>query len=256
MLIRSLHKAALPKILCDNYKNIHKNKYAALSFRNAFTNSITMKQILCFILLCRVLIAPDILYSMNNCKGSGNLRTEFRKTTPFSRIESRINANIHIIKSNSINVQITAHGKLLPLIRLSERNGLLIISAIDHSVFPDSSVSINIYLPGLDEIILSGTGEIHSECPVQRIVLKGSGSITVEGKTKYTSILLSGTGNINLYSMKVNSADVVLSGKGSITLYAKDKLGVFISGDGKLIYRGNPVIHKEISERGSLVCKN
>jgi len=216
-----------------------------------------MKQILYFNLLCLALITPGILYSKNNCvKGLGNLHTEFRITTPFSKIESRINANIKIIKSSTRIVEITAQGNLLPLIRLTERNGLLIISATDDSIFSDSSVSVTIYMPCLEEFILLGTGEIHSECPVQKIILAGSGNITVERKTKYTSVILSGTGDINLSGMKVNSADVNLSGEGNIKLYAKDNLGVFISGAGNLIYRGNPVIKKEISEKGALICQN
>ncbi len=210
--------------------------------------------IYCF-LLCLALLAPDMGRSATTVvNGKGCLRSEFRKTTPFSRIDSRIYADIHIIKSKTSNIRISAQDNILPLILITERDGLLIISTGEFNVCSDSSVRITIYVPFIDEICLSGTGTIRSECPVQKIQLKGEGAIFCAGRSRNSSVELSGSGEINLSEMKLKVAEVTIKGNGIVNINASESLHAIIPGTGTLYYRGNPDITSNISGEGELIA--
>jgi len=209
--------------------------------------------IYCF-LLCMALLAPDMARPATTIvNGKGYIRSEFRKTTPFSRIDSRIYADIQIIKSNISNISISAQDNILPLILITERDGLLIISTGEFNVCSDSSVRITIYVPFIDEICLSGTGTIRSECPVQKIELKGEGAIFCAGRIRNSSVELSGSGEINLSEMKLKDAEVTIKGNGIVNINASELLEVIITGTGTLYYKGNPVITSDISGTGGLI---
>jgi hypothetical protein len=214
-----------------------------------------MKATLFCYFLCMLLLVPVLSGSATTIvKGKGGLRSEFRKTTPFTRIESRICADIQIIKSKISNIRISAQENILPLILITERDGLLIISTGEFTVCSDSSIRITIYMPCLDEISLSGKGTIRSECPVPNINLKGEGTISCAGRIRNATVDLSGTGEINLGEMKLKDAEVTIKGNGTVTINASETLHAILPGTGKLYYKGNPVITGNTSEKGGLIA--
>lgn len=244
----------------NNQELTYLNITSPIHFFNSYGNIQTyqiMKALFCFLLFSFALFGSGKLYSNNNLvNGKGYLRSEFRKTTPFSGIDSHIFANINIIKSKIRNVEIIAQDNILPLIQLTERNGLLIITTGAYSIQTDSTVTINIYLPSINEICLSGEGNISSECPVSKVFMSGMGNIYIVGKTRNITILHSGSGNINLLGMKVVSAHVSISGSGSVKLYVKEKLDISVTGTGMLWYKGEPSINLIDAAVENIICLN
>lgn len=181
------------------------------------------------------------------------MRSEFRKTTPFTGIDSRICANVNIVKSKIRNIQITAQENILPIIQLEERNGLLVISSGAYEFQSDSIITITIYLPSIDEIRLSDKGTISSQCPAEKICLSGNGIILCKGKIRQATIILSGSGEIFLGDMKLNVAEINITGSGNIHVNASDNLGVVVAGSGFIYYKGKPLISSTFSGDGRLI---
>lgn len=181
------------------------------------------------------------------------MRSEFRKTTPFTGIESRISANVNIVKSKICNIQITAQENILPVIQLEERNGLLVISSGAYEFQTDSTITITIYLPSVDEIRLSDKGTISSECPAEKICLAGNGIIRCKGKIRQATVVLSGSGEIFLGDMKLNQAKINITGSGNIYVNASDNLSVMLAGEGFIYYKGKPLISSTFSGDGRLI---
>lgn len=208
------------------------------------------------ILLISILLLASMKLSSNNLlvKGRGTLRTEFRTTTPFSKIDSRIKADINIIKSKIRNISITAQENIVPLIDLTERNGILVISTGGYEFISDSTIKITIYIPAIDEICLSGSGTISSECPAGSFKITGNGVISCTGNTTQASIEISGNGKINLQAMKLKNCSVNITGIGTVNINVSGKLDVLIPGLGTVYYAGNPIIGTSVTGNGHVVA--
>lgn len=208
------------------------------------------------ILLISILLLASMKLSSSNflVKGRGSLRTEFRTTTPFSKLDSRIKADINIIKSKIRNISITAQENILPLIDLTERNGILVISTGGYEFISDSTIIITIYVPAIDEICLSGSGTICSECPAGSFKITGNGAISCIGNTTQASIEISGNGKINLQAMKLKNCSVTITGTGIANINVSGKLDILIPGLGSVYYTGNPVIRTSVTGNGQVVA--
>lgn len=214
-----------------------------------------MKTILIVVLLSLSLVSCEKTYlSHELIHGTGEIRTETRQLPDFSKIESRMGANITIIRSNTRELNINAQPNLLPYIHTNVINGKLIISTGEYTLRTLKTISIDIYIPEVDELVQSGAGDINSDSPVNSIVLCGAGNIYCSGECANTKVRLSGSGNVDLLDMSVKTADVNISGSGNVKLNAAEQLDVSISGFGNVYYKGNPYIYKDVSGFGSVIC--
>lgn len=216
-----------------------------------------MKPLYTILLLTLLFLAPQYLSATTTrVKGKGVVRSEFRKITPFTRIDSHISADIHIVKSNIRNVQLKAQENILPLIKVTERDGILQISSATPLYYTDSAVTIYIYIPAIDEITLSGEGIISSDLPVKKISLSGTGKIYCRGRVRQATVSITGNGEINLIESKINSADIFISGNGTVHVTVSDKLQVSIPGKGTVFVAGKPEIVRSISSDSELISLN
>ncbi|MBK7214012.1 MAG: DUF2807 domain-containing protein [Bacteroidales bacterium] len=189
-------------------------------------------------------------------KGTGPIKTEMRMTPVFTSVENRIGCNINFIKSNSRSIEITANSNLLPYLHTNVINGKLIITSGDFTLQADSAIHFDIYLPSIDELLVSGSGIVESDCPIQRIFLTGSGNISCTGKTDVSYVNMSGSGIINLLGMTSKRTNISLSGTGNIKLNVTERLEISISGTGNVYYKGKPQIERNISGVGNVVDVN
>jgi hypothetical protein len=211
-----------------------------------------------------ILIVLFLSFSLISCEktcftneiihGSGENTTEIRKLAEFSKIESRIGANINIIRSNNPEISITVQPNLIPYIHTNVINGKLIITTGEYTIRTLKSITIDIEIPMVEEIVQSGAGDIRCDCPVSRIVLCGAGNISCKGECSSTNVRLSGSGNVDLLGMFVKQGDVNISGSGNVKMNASEHLDVSISGFGNVYYKGSPYLNKEVSGIGSIIC--
>jgi hypothetical protein len=213
-----------------------------------------MKIILCILLAVFTLSSCEkFLPEIYPLTGTGAIQTEERLTPSFSKIDNRIGADINIIKSTSRHINVFAQGNLLPFIHTKVINDALIITSYDRTLITDQSITIDVYVPSIQEVKISGAGQVKSDCPLSRIYLSGSGNITCSGKSDNVEIILSGYGNIDLLDMEVGSADIHISGSGNVKMNVSDWMDVNIQGTGNVFYKGNPKISEHISGVGSVI---
>jgi hypothetical protein len=140
------------------------------------------------------------------------------------------------------------------LIDLTERNGILVISTRGYEFISDSIVNITIYIPAIDEICLSGSGTICSECPAGSFKITGNGVISCTGNTTLASIEISGNGKINLQVMKLKNCTVNITGTGIANINVSGKLDIFIPGSGTVYYTGSPLVQTSVTGNGHVIA--
>ncbi len=110
------------------------------------------------------------------------------------------------------------------------------------------------------EAILSGSGYINFmvESRQTKGIISGSGGIKLLGLgdwtyAEYADYVITGSGDIEAFSMPVITCNANISGSGDIFTMVRDNLVARISGSGDIFYKGNPTVDSEISGSGNII---
>lgn len=187
--------------------------------------------------------------------GAGIIQTEYRTVSSFTKVKCLIRGDLLVQRSPEQKLSVEAQENLLSLLETEVVEGTLYISFGTHAIETDSLVNVHISIPEINELTMSGTGDVISDFGIPAINLSGSGNVKCIGEIDQVTVKLSGTGNVNLDEMKVKKAQVNISGNGNVSLNVSDELNVAIPGTGLVYYRGIPTIQKNITGYGLVIEK-
>ena len=84
------------------------------------------------------------------------------------------------------------------------------------------------------------------------VIGEGGVLITLNGVADELSVKLSGAGHVDADELKADDVKVKIEGVGTGSVYATKKLYTEIDGVGKVWYKGNPEVTKDIEGLGSV----
>jgi hypothetical protein len=211
--------------------------------------------------------------------GSGNLVTEDLTLPPFNSIDNSTVADINLYSADSQGVSITADDNVIDYFELSVSNGTLTVRTPAGVNFSNVSVTIDLAMTDLEEIVMSGVGDITGmnsfEVDSVRTVHSGVGNISLDltvaglssdfsgvGDLSYTGTATrhncshSAVGDLLAFGLLTQIGNFNLSGIGNAQVYVASQLNVTISGDGSLYYKGDPTINQTITGTGHVIDAN
>jgi hypothetical protein len=211
--------------------------------------------------------------------GSGNLVTEDLTLPPFNSIDNGTVGNINLYSADSQGVSITADDNVIDYFELSVSNGRLTVRTPAGVSFSNVSVTINLAMTDLEEIVMGGVGNITGMNSFQvdsvRVVLSGVGNINLDLTVTGLSSDFSGVGNLSYagsatrhhcthsavgnllaFDLLTQIGTFNLSSVGHAQVYVTGQLNVTIAGDGSLYYKGDPTIQQTISGTGQVIDAN
>ncbi len=177
--------------------------------------------------------------------GSGDMQTETRDVTGFTRVDLQSIGNLTITQGSEESLTVTADDNLLPYIVTKVVNGTLEISARPNvSIDPTRTIEYHLVMKTVEGVQLSGFGNINSEGlkgTDLEVKLSGSGDISI-GTIECNSLLvrISGFGNFFSQSVRAKNPVIEITGSGDITvedMQAED-VSVKISGFGDAAISG------------------
>ncbi len=177
--------------------------------------------------------------------GSGDMQTETRDVTGFTRVDLQSIGNLTITQGSEESFTVTADDNLLPYITTKVVNGTLEISTrANVSIDPSRTIEYHLVMKNVEGVQLSGFGNINSEGlkgTNLEVKLSGSGDISI-GTIECNSLLvrISGFGNFFSQSVKAKTPTIEITGSGDITvedMQAED-VSVKISGFGDAAVSG------------------
>jgi hypothetical protein len=201
----------------------------------------------------------------------------------FTGVENTTSFNVEIISDTAYSVEVTADENLLPFIDTYVRSNTLIIATGNQCINPVRQVRIEVHLPVLEEIELTGSGDIEvfnidginfsvknsgsGDIDLNNIFLTseikisvyGSGDVMANGKADEGLYEIFGSGDILADDLQVNVCRVINSGSGDVYCYVYESLDVEINGSGDVLYSG-PVdpsnIQLDDNGSGDLIERN
>lgn len=101
---------------------------------------------------------------------------------------------------------------------------------------------------------VSGSGDlwVNAESVNTKASISGSGTVNLSGTAQNTEITISGSGNLKGRNFKTKSASIVVSGSGNTELFVDQSLKATVSGSGDIRYGGNPTVTETKSGSGSI----
>jgi hypothetical protein len=162
------------------------------------------------------------------------------------------------------------------------RDGKLIIRKRNwHPSFNNERVTINLTMPELKGVGVSGSGKVEildnivaddldfgvsgsgklitSGLDVDRFVcgISGSGDVILgaTGGIDRGEISISGSGGFSGEGIQIDDLEVHISGSGNCRCRAGDNLKAYISGSGNITYSGNPRVDAKVSGSGHVRSK-
>jgi hypothetical protein len=153
-------------------------------------------------------------------KGSGDVKTEVRKLTDFTKVETNGSINVFINKTSAFEVKVEADDNLIPYIATEVKGNALVVRMRDNvNIRNAKKMTVYVSMPKLTALATRGSGSIASEGKFSgdEIVVKtqGSGSINFSFDGKSAVISTQGSGGIK-FSGSINKAELGTHGSGSI----------------------------------------
>ena len=186
---------------------------------------------------------------------------------------------------NKLNLQRKIkHPNIIDLVSTTVSNGIWEIKFQNDDCIEDFQLSFVITVPNINQLTLSGSGDIgvndFSNQSGLNIDVSGSGNFTLNNFEGITDldINLGGSGNVsgnrdistlgslnvtNIgsgkysgFAISANDCTVNSSGSGNCEITAQNTLNVTISGSGDVSYKGMPTITQNITGSGNLIDAN
>jgi len=229
--------------------------------------------------LC-LLTAASVLVSCG-MRGKGDVVSETVVLSPFTGITNSIEADISITQAPVQSVEIIAQENITENISLEVADGVWTIEFIKKNVAKHKPININISIPELSSLNISGSGDMSTtntfdSCGTVSLnisgsgnidasfnsvsktysSISGSGNITLSGNSPDHDITISGSGDVHAFPFHTYHSVVSIPGSGNCELTAESTLNVNISGSGNVYYKGNPVITQTITGSGGVYNSN
>jgi hypothetical protein len=224
----------------------------------------------------------QILFLSNGCficeEGSGPYKTEPRKHHEFRSIEVCLDAEVTIRSGKDYSVMVSAEESLLEKIRSRVRGKKLVIES-KRCLRANKDIQIEIVVPELEEIALSGSGNVYIRDTMhfRNLLLKvngsgdmdvkltaasltsainGSGSLILQGSANLHDIKINGSGNVDAREMPCNRSTVKVNGSGDVKAYVIEQMDVQVNGSGSVYFKGKPKLSTRINGSGKVVDEN
>jgi hypothetical protein len=219
--------------------------------------------------------AASCKWNIGLVRGSGDIGTEERDVSGFSKVYLSGVGNLIITQGEKESLVIEADDNIIPLISTDVFGDKLNISiARGYSFIPTVKIKYYLTVINLDSVSISGAGEINCDdlstdklefnisgagdidfninAESVEITSSGAGDINLTGKVDSQDVDISGVGKYNAEELESRECRISVSGAGTATVNVSEELDIEISGVGNVYYVGNPHVTQNISGLGSI----
>jgi hypothetical protein len=194
--------------------------------------------------------------STSTTEGSGVPATQARDVAAFHSLELAGSNNVVIRVGEKQSVVVRADDNLLERATTEVQSGKLVIANTPGSFTTKSPMSVEVNVPTLDALTLTGSGNIvvdGIDAESLTATVPGSGTLTGSGTVTRLDVTVGGSGAVQFTRLVANDVRAVVSGSGSIFVTATKSLDASVSGSGAILYAGNPQdVTKSVTGTGAI----
>ena len=199
-----------------------------------------------------------LLAACSVTRGSGQLASESRPVTGFTKVELSGTGELTIEKTGTESLAISAEDNLLPLLTSEVSGDTLVLGTKRNTeIVTTKPINYALTVKDLTGLTLAGSGNIrvsNLSTPKLTTKISGSGTITASGTADDQDLDISGSGRYQADQLASKTVNAGISGSGTASVLVSDALDVRISGSGTLTYTGDPTrVTQDVSGSGKLI---
>jgi carbon monoxide dehydrogenase subunit G len=206
----------------------------------------------------------------------GQSSKETRDVSGFTKVSFGVPGNLYIRFGSEFKVVLEGDKDFISEIETEVSSGRLVIKKDSWTNFNNKKVIVNITMPSIESLGVSGSGQAEVVDALKAGSLKlnvsGSGRLTINdltaddincsvsgsgdiilkgsGSVEKADIGISGSGDYSGESLITNTADISISGSGTCLCNVTGSLEAHVSGSGNVTYLGNPKVDARVSGSG------
>jgi hypothetical protein len=204
-----------------------------------------------------LIAAVTMLVACSVTTGSGNVVSESRNVSGFTKIDLSGAGEVTIDQNGTEALTIEAEDNVMPKVTSEVVDGTLRLGEKSSlTINLTKAVKYQVSVKELSGLMISGSGAVTAAKitgPSLAVDINGSGKVTVGGTVENQDVEISGSGDYQAKDLQTKITTVKISGSGAASVAASDSLDIDMSGSGKLTYYGSPPqINQQISGSGSV----
>jgi len=211
-------------------------------------------------------------------EGRGDLKSQVRKTKPFTSIQLGMNAKVIVTRDSLQSVRVEAQPNVLQVLNTDVSSKCLYIN-VEGCLIDTKPITVYITTPNIEGVVVNGSGNVESignfspdkieltingsgsitlsvNANTVSSVIRGSGDIIVSGSARKLEAEIYGSGNVKCENLAADNVSVDVKGSGDCRVFAISKLDVDVAGSGNVYYKGKPDISSNIAGSGKLEKSN
>jgi hypothetical protein len=191
--------------------------------------------------------------------GGGDRVTETREVAQYDRIEIADNVDVDVVPGDGREVRVYGGEDVLDRVETSSSNRVLRIDIHDRGIVigpdPLGDVRVEVAASNLDSVQVESSADVdlgEIALPELTIEIEGTGEVDARGNADRLTARIRGAGDANLADLSVRTASVIVQGAGEAHVNVSERLDVRVQGAADVIYRGDPVVTKQIDGAGEV----
>jgi Putative auto-transporter adhesin, head GIN domain len=201
-----------------------------------------------------LIAATAALVACSGTTGSGNVVSESRNVSGFTKIDLTGAGEVTIDQNGTEALTIEAEDNLMPKVTSEVVDGTLRLGERSNLISLTKPVKYRVSVKDLTGLMISGSGTVTAaKITSSRLAvdINGSGRVTAGGTVENQDLMISGSGDYQAKDLQTKITTVKISGSGDAAVSVSDSLDIQMSGSGKLTYYGNPPqVTQQISGSG------
>ena len=189
--------------------------------------------------------------------GSGPSVSQTLDLSGFTGFDFQAVGEVTVTEGATQQVMVRAQQNVIDALNRDVLNGVWEIGFTE-CVRDTGDIRVEITLPELDSVELSGAGTIDAETQTNAVdtILSGAGTVTLSGQATTHEITLEGSGIVEAFELTTNETTVLLTGQGNVGVHVEDQLNVELLGVGTVSYKGDPQLNVRITGAGTVTDAN
>ncbi len=194
--------------------------------------------------------------------GSGTVAEYELSLSSFDQIGLKGPVNLRFRQGPVQKVVVYAEPELFGPMEYRVRNGTLEIGYENNvrCFNTNFGVWIDVTVPELTDIALSGQGIIETDMPIEQdiitIVVSGQAEINLEGEVIDQNLIISGEADASNFDLASENTRIVISGSAELDVACSEFLDIELSGSAVIRYLGFPQIDQKVSGSLELINAN
>jgi Putative auto-transporter adhesin, head GIN domain len=198
--------------------------------------------------------------------GNGKVITKNINTSDYDKVLVSGFYDVDLVSGKEGKIEISGEENLLQYVKIEVEDNALKISTEKRFYLKTSigkSIRITVPFESLDEVNLSGSGDINSKNKIvaskfstslsgsgdinlmveaKDITSKvtGSGDMVLKGKSENFKCSVTGSGDLNAFGLESDNVNASVTGSGNSKVYCTELLEARVTGSGDIDYKGNP----------------